>query len=87
MERSVVVISRRWSGPLIKVDVRTVMPGDGSPDTEITVQMSLAEFVQTLSQEVGNPAFLLTEAGLRKALIEAADRVIEGMKAETTRAM
>lgn len=87
MQRSVVVISRRWSGPLIKVDVRTIMPGDGAPDTEITVQMSLAEFVQSLSQEVGSPALMLTEAGLRKALIDGAARVIDGMKAETVRAM
>lgn len=87
MERSVVVISRRWSGPLIKIEVRTVQPTDGSPDTEITVAMSLSEFLQSLSQEVGSPAFLLTEAGLRKALIEAAQRVTDGMKAETARAM
>lgn len=87
MERSVVVISRRWSGPLIKIEVRTLQPADGSPDTEITVAMSLSEFLQSMSQEVGSPAFLLTEAGLRKALIEAAQRVTDGMKAETVRAM
>lgn len=87
MDRSIVLISRRWSGPLIKIDVRTTRLAGTKPETEVTLAMSLAEFVQSLSQEVGSPALLLTETGLRKALIDGAQRVIEGMKAETVRAM
>lgn len=89
MDRSVVIIARRWSGPLIKVEIHTVIPrvAGGKPDVEVTVAMSLAEFVQSLSQEIGSPALLLTEAGLRKSLTDGAIRVIDGMKAETVRVM
>jgi len=82
MNRTVVVISRRWSGPLIRVEVRKI-----AADTEVSVSMSLAEFVQSLVEEIGSPASIMTTSGLRKKAIDAAQRVVDGMKAETTAAM
>jgi hypothetical protein len=56
-------------------------------DTEVSVSMSLAEFVQSLVEEIGSPASIMTTSGLRKKAIDAAQRVVDGMKAETTAAM
>lgn len=78
MNKHAVVISRQWSGPLIKVDVTA---------QDIQISMSLAEFLQALAAEVGNPAFILTSDGLRQRLIGAAQRVTDGMKSETARVM
>lgn len=82
MNRSTVVISRRWSGPMIKIDVRRT-----GPDTGVEVSMSLAEFLQALVQEIGNPALIMRQAALLAAANDAADRVCAGMKSETTRVM
>ena len=83
MNRSTVVVSRRWSGPLIKIDVRTV----DENDTEVAVSMSLAEFLNCVCDEIGNPILKVTVAKLRKAVHDAAAEVVNGMKAETTQAM
>ena len=83
MNRSTVVVSRRWSGPLIKIDVRTV----DENDTEVAVSMSLAEFLNCVCDEIGSPVLKITSAKLRRSVHEAADTVVTGMKAETTQAM
>lgn len=82
--QSVVVVSRRWrAGQMIQINVHRFEEGDGG----ISVTMSLEEFITALAQEAGSPALLLTEAGLLERLRGAAERVVEGMKAETARVM
>lgn len=49
--------------------------------------MSLAEFIEALATEAGNPALMFTEQQLRDRLRAAADRVVLGMKQETARVM
>ena len=78
MDKTVVVVSRRWAGQLIKVDVTT----EG-----IDIAMSLPEFMEALAQEAGSPTTLLTKKALRQRLLEAAERVIAGMKQASTNAM
>lgn len=64
MERSLVVVSRMWHEPFIRIDVTNVGIG---------LTMTLDDFVQALEHEAGVP------------LRTAAERVVAGMKAETTK--
>lgn len=66
MDKQLVVVSRKWHEPFIRVDVTTVGIG---------VTMTLEDFVQALGQEAGVD------------LQAAAERVVAGMKQETSKAM
>lgn len=69
--RHVVVISRHWNNPEIKISVT---------DTLIAIAMGLPEFLKALAMELGDP-----EA--EPKLTRAAVQVTERMKAETKRVM
>jgi hypothetical protein len=71
-----VLVSRRWDNPNITVAITRA---------DISIAMSVEDFVTALALEVGNPTFLMTTAGLKTALQAAATNVVEGMKAETAR--
>lgn len=66
MDKQLVVVSRKWHEPFIRVDVTTVGVG---------VTMTLEDFVQALGAEAGTD------------LQAAAERVVAGMKQETSRAV
>ena len=79
MEKHFVVISRKLQkGAQIRVDV---------VNGEISVSMSLQEFLDNLALEAGNPAFLVTQTGLRTRLETASVKVCDKMKQETTQVM
>lgn len=78
MNKITVLISRFWNRPEITVDVT---------DQSIGVAMPLSDFLDALTAETGNPAMILTEAGLRRRLGAASDAVCAKMKAETGRVM
>lgn len=78
MNRHAVVISREWSNPEIRVSVT---------DEGIAVMMRLDEFMDAVASEAGNPAMLLTAAGLKRRLEAAAQAVVDKMKQETQRVM
>lgn len=61
-----VVISRHWKNPAISVSVDL----DG-----IALSMGLADFLDAVAQEMGNPTLLVTQAMLRKSMGEASERV------------
>lgn len=61
-----VVISRHWNNPAISVSVDL----DG-----IALSMGLADFLDAVAQEMGNPTLLVTQAMLRKSMGEASERV------------
>lgn len=63
-----------------------VQPSTGGGASGST-SVSLPEFLSAVVQEVGNPAFILSAAALRTKIDQAAQVVIDGMKAETTRVM
>jgi hypothetical protein len=66
MEKQLVVVSRKWHEPFIRVDVTEVGIG---------VTMTLEDFVQALEAETG------------ASLAAAAERVVDGMKQETSKVM
>jgi hypothetical protein len=66
MEKQLVVVSRKWHEPFIRVDVTEVGVG---------VTMTLEDFVQALEAETG------------ASLAAAAERVVTGMKQETSKVM
>lgn len=73
---STVLVSRKWHEPEITVHVS---------DKEIGVETKLDDFVAALADEVGNPTLYVTRAQMKRAIEEAAERVISAMKQETAR--
>ncbi len=98
-----VTILRKWDNPQITINVT---------NEEISLEMSLDAFVRALTDEVaeplvkdvsqliGNPTFLVTNAMLQKKMvyaiesqrtqaifIEATQRIIEEIKKETVKVM
>lgn len=76
--KSIVVVGRQWHRPEIRVHVSKL---------EIKVEMDMADFLKALAKEAGNPTLLLTIPQLEARLTQAADKVVAGMKLETTRAI
>jgi hypothetical protein len=74
--KAVVLVSREWHEPRIRIQVSV----EG-----VSIAMELEDFLQAMVQETGNPAVVMTQAGLLKRLRLAADRVVMGMKTETAR--
>ena len=66
MDKQLIVVSRKWHEPMIRVDVTTLGIG---------VTMTLEDFVQALEAESG------------ASLAAAAERVVAGMKKETSKVM
>ena len=52
---------------------------------EVGIRMGLNTFIAALVAKTGNPALVFTQAKLQERLLAAADEVVAGMKAETTR--
>lgn len=52
-------------------------------DEEVGLKVSLDDYLDGLVQQVGNPAAILTMAGLRQRLAEASDKVVRTMKQKT----
>lgn len=77
-ERTVVLVSRKWSES--QITVKVTQKGIG-------VSMPINQFIAALADLTGNPTLLVTKAQLEKRLQEAAVRVVSEMKSETARAM
>lgn len=77
-EKDVIVISRHWHNPHIRVVVKT----EG-----IDVGMTLADFVAALVEETGNPTAMVTQAQLKKKLLVASEAVLRKMKQATNSVM
>lgn len=72
--RSLVIMSRKWDNPHIRVTVDKV---------GISVSMMIDDFLDALRIELAAQGMQTTQ----NALDQAATRVLEGMKEETRRAM
>lgn len=77
-KKDVVVITREWHNPQIRV----VVTSDA-----IGISMALDDFVKALALEIGNPTSMLTQAQLMKRLTAAKDQVLRGMKQVTAKVM
>lgn len=80
MSKHVVLINKKWhpQGAPITVDVT---------DTDISISQPLDDYLIALAAEIGNPAFILTEASLLSNLRKAALAVNAVMKNETSKVM
>ena len=54
------VISRYWHNPIITVKLS---------DDDIKIEITSADFVRALAKEIGNPAFILTNAQLERYML------------------
>lgn len=79
MDKQLVVISRAWARDA-PITISVI-------DTEIAVSMPLNAFIDAVVEEAGNPAMLMTMAGMRARLEKAASTVCEKMKRETGKVM
>ena len=78
IDRDVVVISREWSKPEIKIQVNS---------NGIALAISLDDFVTALAAEVGSPTLLLTKAQLAAKMDFAKQVVLEKVKQESKQVM
>lgn len=78
MSATTVLVSRKWHKPEITITVN---------DEAIGIQMPITEYLKALVAEAGNPTLLTTKAGLERRLQAASEKVVEGMKSETARAV
>lgn len=70
-----VIVSRFWHHPEIHLNVT---------DELISVAMPLDDFIRALVSEAGSPALVMTAAQLQNKLEIAAQKVVSGMKKETS---
>lgn len=75
-DRTLVVISRHWADASITLSV-----------TEEKIQLSipLQQFIESLCDEVGGVSLTFTEAGFRRQVRDACERVIAKVKEESAR--
>lgn len=78
MNKEVVLISRNWDNPEIKITVT---------DKGISIEMSLTDFITAVSEETGNPTLMFTTEQLRRNLQLAAGIVCTENKKLTTQVM
>lgn len=72
--KTIIIISRKWKEPQIRVTVDKI---------GISVSMMIDDFLDALHAELSSQGMQIAQ----NALDQAATRVIEGMKEQTTRAM
>lgn len=83
-----VLISKRWHRPEIEITVKS--PRDLGPASkdglggEMSIQMELDSFLESLSVEMKNPTFVFTKNQLKERMLEASKEVIKEMKAKSS---
>ena len=78
IDKDVVVISREWANPEIRIQVNA---------NGIALGISLDDFMAAVADEVGNPTLMLTKAQLATKMQAAKGVVLEKVKAESKRVM
>lgn len=78
MNKEVVLISRNWDKPEIKIQVT---------DKGIGLEMSLSDFINSIALEIGNPTLLFTTDQLRRNLLDASNKICLENKKLTARVM
>lgn len=74
MEKTAVVISRKWNNPKITVMVTS---------KEISMEVSIDQYLESLLAEMGNPTLLVTKEQLKNKLFTASAAVIQEFKGST----
>lgn len=78
MNKSKVVVSRQWKNPEITAFVDA---------QEVGASMSVAQFIESIVEQSGNPAMVMTKSQLTARLQAAAEAVIVEMKRSTAKVM
>lgn len=78
MNKEVVLISRNWDKPEIKIQVT---------DKGIGLEMSLSDFINSIALEIGNPTLLFTTDQLRRNLLDASNKICLENKKLTAQVM
>jgi hypothetical protein len=73
-----ITITREWHKPQITVSVT---------NTEISLNISLADYLLALSEELGSPAMVMRKATLLVKMQEASEKVIAKVKLESAKAV
>lgn len=76
MKNAKVTVGRAWEDRTIYVMVSADEGG-------IEAAMTLPDFLGALVASVGNPTLVVTQAGLERRILEAAEKLITQMKRET----
>lgn len=76
MKNAKVTVGREWEDRTIYVMV-------SSDEAGIEAAMTLPDFLSALVASVGNPTLVVTQAGLERRILEAAEKLITQMKRET----
>ena len=74
--KETVTITRFWHEPKIHHEITV---------EKIAIGITLEDYLLALAEEVGNPTLLLTKLQLKLALQKASRKVIEAVKAETSK--
>lgn len=72
-----IIVSRKWDNAKISCIVETTAIVN---DAEIKLTIDLASFLASLTNEIGNPAALMTTAQLHARIVKASAEVIAEMK-------
>ena len=73
-----ITISRKWNNPQIEV----MVSGEG-----ISLDISLKDFLTALKQEIDSVTFTFTKAAFDAQFDAAVERVLEGIKEESKKAV
>ena len=76
MDKTQVTISRKWHAPQIHHHVT---------DDGITMKVTLEDFIEALTQELGPVTWVLTDKAFRAKLDAAIASVLSGIKAESSK--
>lgn len=77
-ERTVLTVSRLWHHP----HIHTTISRRG-----IAMEMPMEDFLEALMREMGTVALTFTESGLRAQMQSASQRVVDGIKEESAKAV
>jgi hypothetical protein len=76
MNKQVVTISRQWDNPSILTTI---------DQNEISLKISLEDFITALKHEIGTVAYTFTRASLNEKIDNAVNLVLESIKEESSK--
>jgi hypothetical protein len=68
------IVSRKWHQPQIETFLS---------NEEVGASMELTDFIQALSEHIGNPTLLITKGALAQKLQQASDAVLDEIRRAT----
>ena len=74
MTNTLVVVSRQWRQPSIKAFIS---------NKEVGAEMSLLSFLESMVEEMGSPAMVMTKTALLSKMVDASTVVLSEMKDKT----